>query len=71
MILVSEKITKLEEFSAPIKTKVYKCSNEECQKDIDKKTSSRIKLLKQQEQAKENRIKAKVGLRLNKNKILR
>jgi hypothetical protein len=71
LILVSQDTQKLEGYSSLITTKVYKCSNEECQKDIDKKTTSRIKLQEQQTKAKESRLKAKIGLRLNKNKILR
>ncbi len=71
LILVSSKTQKIDTYSSLITTKVYKCSNQECQKDIDKKTSSRIKLQKQQNEAKESRLKAKIGLRLNKSKILR
>lgn len=69
--MVEEKTVKLENYSSLITTKNYKCLNEECQTDIDKKTKGRIKLQKQQEEAKESRIKAKKGMRLNKKKISR
>lgn len=69
--MVEEKTLKFENYASLVTTKNYKCLNEECQMDIDKKTVGRIKLQKQQEKAKEIRIKAKKGMRLNKKKISR
>lgn len=51
---------------------MYKCSNKDCQDDIDKKTQARIKDTSEQKIAKENRVKAKVkSMRIHKKKILR
>lgn len=71
LALIEEKTVKIENYASLITTKNYKCLNEECQVDIDKKTVGRIKLQKQQDLAKESRVKAKKGMRLNKKKISR
>ena len=71
LALIEEQTVKIENYSSLITTKNYKCLNEECQGDIDKKTVGRIKLQKQQDLAKESRVKAKKGMRLNKKKISR
>ncbi len=71
LVLVEERTVKIENYASLITTKNYKCLNEECQVDIDKKTVGRIKLQKQQDLAKESRVKAKKGMRLNKKKISR
>jgi len=47
----------------------YKCSDKLCQTGIDKRTKARIKLQKEQDSAKIERVKTK--MRLNKSKILR
>jgi hypothetical protein len=47
----------------------YRCPDKECQKAIDKRTKARIKLQKEQDKAKKDRVKTK--MRLNKKKILR
>jgi DNA-directed RNA polymerase subunit RPC12/RpoP len=71
LVLVSEKTAKLDNYASLVTTKIYKCSNKECQSDIDKKTTGRITLQKQQEKAKKTRIEAKKGMRLNKKTISR
>ena len=71
LALIEEKTAKIENYASLITTKNYKCLNQECQVDIDKKTVGRIKLQKQQDLAKESRVKAKKGMRLNKKKISR
>ena len=71
LVLTDEKTVKIENYASLITTKTYKCLNAECQVDIDKKTVGRIKLQKQQDLAKESRVKAKKGMRLNKKKISR
>lgn len=70
-MLVEAKTAKIENYASMITTKIYKCLNEECQGDIDKKTVGRIKLQKQQDLAKKDRAKVKKGMRLNKKKISR
>ena len=70
-MLIEKKTVKIDNYASLITTKTYKCLNEECQLDIDKKTVGRIKLQKQQDEAKESRVKAKKGMRLNKKKISR
>lgn len=71
LVLVEEKTVKIENYASLVTTKTYKCLNEKCQVEIDKKTVGRIKLQKQQDEAKKSRIKAKKGMRLNKKKISR
>ena len=71
LVLIEKKTVKIDNYASLITTKTYKCLNEECQLDIDKKTVGRIKLQKQQDEAKESRVKAKKGMRLNKKKISR
>ncbi len=61
----------MDNYASLITTRIYKCSNKQCQDEIDKATKDRKKLQKQQEVAKQNRITAKHNLRLNKRKILR
>ncbi len=67
LIFVGKKTTK-DTFSK-IVTTIYKCSDKKCQQGIDKRTKDRIKLQKEQNSARETRVKSK--LRLNKRKILR
>lgn len=67
LILVGKTETK-DTFSKVVTT-IYKCSDESCQLGIDKRTKARIKLQKEQDSAKEKRLKTK--MRLNKRKILR
>lgn len=50
-------------------TTIYRCPDKICQQGIDKRTKARIKLQKEQDSAKKDRVKAK--MRLNKRKILR
>lgn len=51
---------------------MYKCTNKDCQADIDKKTRARIKDTADQKSAKENRLKTKIKkMKIHKKKIFR
>lgn len=68
---VGKKIEKIDNYS-PVTVTIYKCSNKDCQDDIDKKTLARIKDTSDQKEAKENRMKQKVQvMKIHKKKILR
>lgn len=67
LIFVGKSETK-DTFSKVVTT-IYKCSDKNCQSDIEKRTKARIKLQKEQDSAKKARVKSK--MRLNKRKILR
>lgn len=71
LIVVKKKTEKIEGNRSPVTFVTYRCSDKTCQEDIDKKTDKRLKLQEEQEQAKQNRINIKLGMRLNKNKIMR
>lgn len=58
LVVVGKKTEKIDNYSPTIVT-LYKCTNKDCQKDIDKKTLARIKDSNDQKLAKENRLKAK------------
>lgn len=67
LIFVGKTETK-DSFSKMVVT-TYKCSDKLCQAGIDKRTKARIKLQKEQDSAKQARVKTK--MRLNKTKIFR
>ncbi|OGH18691.1 MAG: hypothetical protein A3C22_00790 [Candidatus Levybacteria bacterium RIFCSPHIGHO2_02_FULL_37_10] len=67
-LIFVRKIETKDTFSKMIIT-TYKCSDKLCQTGIDKRTKARIKLQKEQDSAKIERVKTK--MRLNKSKILR
>jgi hypothetical protein len=72
-ILIFVGKTETKDTFSKIVTTIYRCPDEECQKSIDKRTKARIKLRKEQENAKKVRAKSKIKskMRLNKHKILR
>lgn len=71
LYIVGKKIEKIDNYS-PITVTIYKCSNKDCQEDIDKKTLARIKDTSDQKEAKENRMKQKLkAMKIHKKKILR
>lgn len=57
--MVKKKTQKIENYLSPITVTFYKCSNKDCQTEIDKKTKQRIKLQKEQQSAKDERVKTK------------
>ena len=60
LILVSE-VTELKEGSRfPQTTIKYRCSNQECQDEIDKQTAKRIKIVKDKEIADQKRLEKKM-----------
>jgi DNA-directed RNA polymerase subunit M/transcription elongation factor TFIIS len=59
LYVAGKKIEKIDNYS-PITVTVYKCSNKECQDDIDKKTLARIKDTDDQKKAKEVRLQQKL-----------
>jgi hypothetical protein len=74
LILVKKQVSK-DTFSK-IVIKTYRCPNEECQAEIDKRTRARVKIQKEQAKAKKDREDKKKStkstkMRLNKKKILR
>ena len=71
--MVKQKTQKIENYLSPITVTTYKCSNKDCQSEIDKRTKQRIKLQKEQQTAKDERVKVKkeTKSRMNKKKILR
>lgn len=71
LFIVGKKTEQIENYS-PVIVTMYKCSNKDCQDDIDKKTLARMKDTSEQKIAKENRVKAKIKtMRIHKKKILR
>lgn len=72
LLIAGKKIEKIDNYS-PITVTIYKCSNKECQADIDKKTKARVNEAMAQKLAKESRIKPKVQqkIKIHKKKILR
>ncbi len=71
LLIVGKKIEQIDNYS-PVTVTVYKCSNEKCQSDIDKKTRARVKEARAQKLAKESRIKPKLQkIKIHKKKILR
>lgn len=70
LFLLEKRVEQIDHYS-PVTVKIYRCSNKDCQDDIDKKTLARKKDFSDQKEAKEKRLKSKSQLRLNKKKILR
>ncbi len=71
LLIAGKKIEKIDNYS-PITVTIYKCSNKECQADIDKKTKVRVTEAKAQKLAKESRVKPKPQkIKIHKKKILR
>lgn len=69
LYVAGKKIEKIDNYS-PITVTLYKCSNKECQDDIDKKTLARIKDTDDQKKAKEVRLQQKIKDAKKKKKIL-
>ncbi len=59
LILVNRVTETLEGSKFPQTTTVYRCSNKECQEEIDKQTTKRLKLLKEKEVADQQKLDAK------------
>ena len=57
--MVKKKTQRIENYLSPITVTFYKCSNKDCQTEIDKKTKLRIKIQKEQQSAKDERVKTK------------
>jgi len=71
LVLVGKKTEKIDNYS-PVVVTIYKCTNKDCQDDIDKKTRARIKDTADQKSAKENRLKTKIKkMKIHKKKIFR
>lgn len=72
LLIVGKKIEQIDNYS-PVTVTMYKCSNKECQSDIDKKTKARVTEAKAQKLAKESRVKPKPQqkIKIHKKKILR
>lgn len=58
LILVSQKTEKLGNSVMPMTTTVYRCSNQSCQEEIDKKISKHLELKEEREVSRQNRLKA-------------
>ena len=58
LIFVEKVEQKLENSQFTTTSTVYRCSNQECQDDIDKKTQLRKKAAEDQAKAREKRMKA-------------
>lgn len=58
LIFVKKVTEQIENYKSEVTTTVYRCSNKECQDDIDKKTELRQKTQKEQEAAKLRRLQA-------------
>lgn len=73
LIVFKKKTQKIENYLSPITVTVYKCTNKQCQRDIDKKTALRKKVSKEQQSAKDERVRVKkeTKIRINKKKIFR
>jgi len=59
-----KKTQKIENYLSPITVTIYKCTNKQCQKDIDKKTALRKKVSKDQQNAKDERVRVKKETRV-------
>lgn len=66
MIFVEKKTVKLENSNFETTTTIYRCSNKECQEDIDKKSAQRKKQAADQAEARERRAKANAAQRQKK-----
>ena len=66
LILVTEVSELLDDYPTPIITTTYRCSDDSCQKDIDKKTSARIQYQLEHEAAKKKRFKKNAEYKRNK-----
>lgn len=67
MIQVDEITEVIENHRFPVTTTTYRCSDDDCQEDTDKKTQARLKHIKEQEKARAEREKARTdALRLKK-----
>lgn len=63
LILVTEVSELLDDYPTPVTTITYRCSDATCQKDIDKKTTARIKFQLEHEDAKQKRFKKNAEFR--------
>lgn len=70
LLLIEEKVEIVEGQLSPVTTSYYKCSDQSCSDDFDKKTIIRAKQRQEQEDAKVKRME---NMRLSriKNKILK
>jgi hypothetical protein len=55
---VDQVTERIENYSSDVTTTRYKCTNQQCQDDIDKSTLVRLKNQKEQEEAKARRLLA-------------
>lgn len=60
LILISEVTEKAEGSTFPRTISKYRCSNKECQDEIDRQTAKRMKLKKEKEEMDKKRAKAKL-----------
>lgn len=61
LVFVEKTTQKLENSHFETTTTIYKCSNQACQDDIDKKAEQRKKLAQDQADAREKRVKANLA----------
>lgn len=66
LVFVEKTTQKLENSNFETTTTIYKCSNEECQKDIDSKSALRKKATEDQAAAREKRAQANLLLKQKK-----
>lgn len=57
LITLNKKTEKIGNSFSPMTTTTYRCSNQECQDEIDRRVSKRIELREERELARQNRLK--------------
>ena len=70
LILVSKTTVKLEGSRFPQTTLKYRCSNKECQEEIDKQTAKRVKIMQDKAESDKKRADEKQLEKNEKNKLL-
>ncbi len=66
LVLVSEKTETIEGSRFPQTTKIYRCSNQSCQSEIDKQTAKRVQIQQERSVADEKRQEKKQQLKADK-----
>lgn len=56
-LILIKTVIEEKDLPSPVTTLIYRCSNKECQEEIDKKSVAHIKRFKEQEKAQANRYK--------------
>jgi len=63
LVLVKQKTEKIGNAFSPMTTTTYRCSNQECQDEIDRRVTKHLQLREERELARQNRLQLNIASR--------